>query len=63
MGKIEKFEDIKAWQKARQLVKEVYLVTEGERCKKDFALKEQLRKSAIPVLSNIAEGFARRTKR
>jgi four helix bundle protein len=63
MGKIEKFEDIKAWQKARELVREIYLVSEEEKFKKDFALKEQIRKSAISVVSNIAEGFARRTNK
>lgn len=63
MGKIEKFEDIEARQKARQLVQEIYLISETDKFKKDFALKEQIRKSAISVVSNIAEGFARRTNK
>lgn len=63
MGKIEKFEDIEAWQKARFLVKEIYLISEDDKFKKDFSLKEQLRKSVISVVSNIAEGFARRTNK
>lgn len=63
MAKIEKFEDIEAWKKARILVKEIYMISENENFKKDFALKDQIRRSAISVLSNIAEGFARRTNK
>lgn len=63
MSKIEKFEDIEAWKKGRELVKEIYLISEEGRFKKDFALKEQIRRSAISVVSNIAEGFARRTNK
>lgn len=67
MGKIERFEDIKAWQKARILVREIYKVsnaggaTSAEEFIHNFALKGQMRKSAISVVSNIAEGFARET--
>lgn len=63
MSKIDKFEDINAWQKARQLVKEIYTISDEDKFKKDFALKEQIRKSAISIGSNIAEGFARRTNK
>lgn len=63
MSKFEKFEDIEAWQKSRRLVKEVYEISNNEKFKRDFTLKEQIRRSAISVLSNIAEGFARRTKK
>lgn len=61
MAKIEKFEDIKAWQKARALVKKIYVISETGNLKRDFALREQMRRSAISVVSNIAEGYARRT--
>lgn len=63
MGRFKKFEDIEAWQKARALAKEIYNISENENFKKDFALREQIRKSAISVISNIAEGFARRTNK
>ncbi|MBO8130962.1 MAG: four helix bundle protein [Candidatus Marinimicrobia bacterium] len=63
MAKIEKFEDIEAWQKARSLVKEVYRVCGFERYKKDYNLIDQTRSSAISIIANIAEGYARRTNK
>jgi len=62
MSKIKTFEDIKAWQKARQLNIDIYRITNKDSFSKDFALKEQIRKSSISVLSNIAEGFERESK-
>ena len=60
--KIERFEDIQAWQKARQLVNEVYkITTENERFSKDYGLKDQLRRASVSIMSNIAEGFSRRS--
>lgn len=57
--KIERFEDIQVWQKSRQLVKGVYLATSGTQAfKQDFSLKDQIRRAAISVMSNIAEGYA-----
>ena len=63
MGKIEKFEDIVAWQKARILVKKVYGVCRVESYKKDYPLIDQTRRSAVSIMANIAEGFARRTNK
>ena len=63
MAKIERFEDLQAWQKARLLVKEVYGITDRPGFRRDFALRDQVRRSAISVSSNIAEGFARRTNK
>jgi four helix bundle protein len=60
MGKINRFEDIIAWQKARELNKLIYEATLSTPFVKDFALVNQIRKSSISVLSNIAEGFERR---
>ncbi len=59
MGRIERFEDLVAWQKARELTKEVYLVTEKGAFGKDFPLRDQIRRAALSVMSNIAEGFDR----
>lgn len=63
MAKIERFEDIIAWQKARDLVKEVYQVSSDGKFAKDYGLRDQLRRAAVSVMLNIAEGFARKTSR
>jgi four helix bundle protein len=57
---ITSFEDIIAWQKARELNKEVYLITNNELLARDFSLKDQIRRSSVSVMSNIAEGYERR---
>jgi four helix bundle protein len=59
MPKIERFEDIECWQKARTLTKSIYAVTLEGRFSKDFGLRDQLRRSSVSILSNIAEGFER----
>lgn len=61
MGTIEKFEDIEAWQKARELTNEVYKITTNNVFSKDFNLKEQIRRASISIMLNISEGFARET--
>ena len=61
MSKIEKFEDIQAWQRARELTKQIYEITKGTLFFKDFELKAQIRRSGVSIMANIAEGFARRT--
>ena len=57
MPLIKRFEDIQAWQEARTLTKMVYAFTGKEVFGKDFGLKDQIRRAAISVMSNIAEGF------
>ena len=59
MAKINKFEEIQAWQKARELVKEIYKASNNLNFNRDFGLREQIRKAAVSILSNIAEGFER----
>lgn len=63
MAKIERFEEIKAWQLGRVLVKDIYRLTQRERFSKDFGLRDQIRRAAISVVSNIAEGFERYTRK
>jgi four helix bundle protein len=58
-GKIEKFEDLIAWQKARELTKNIYKVTKEGKFSKDFALRDQIRRSSVSIMSNVAEGFER----
>ncbi len=57
--KIEKFEDLIAWQKARELTREVYKLTRQEPFCRDFGLSNQIQRSAVSAMSNIAEGFER----
>lgn len=59
MSRIEKFQDLEAWKKARELTKKIYEVSANESFRKDFALLNQIRRAAISVSSNIAEGFGR----
>ncbi len=59
MRQIRKFQDIKAWQKARELVREVYRITKKPDFSKDFQLRGQIRKAVISIPSNIAEGYNR----
>ena len=58
-NKVEKFEDLIAWQKARILTKEIYLITGKGEFAADFALAGQIRKASVSIMSNIAEGFER----
>lgn len=60
MAKIDRFEDIQAWQEARELTKTIYRVSGTGKWAKDFALRDQIRRAAISVMSNIAEGFDRK---
>jgi four helix bundle protein len=60
--KIESFEDLLVWQKGMEIVKQIYLISrEGELCR-DFALRDQLRRAAISIPTNIAEGFERASR-
>jgi four helix bundle protein len=59
MNKIEKFEDIIAWQKARQLTKEIYTLSRQNPFGKDFGLKDQIQRASVSTMSNIAEGYER----
>jgi len=61
MSKIETFRDLIAWQKAMTLAECVYDVTEGFPPRERFGLAFQMRKSAVSIPSNIAEGHRRRT--
>jgi len=60
MGSFKSFEEIVAWQKARELCKNVYAITYKDGFKKDFGLVDQIRRSSVSVMTNIAEGYDRR---
>jgi four helix bundle protein len=54
------FEEIQAWQKSRELVREIYKICQDGKLKKDFGLRDQICRAAVSSMSNIAEGFARK---
>jgi len=56
---VKNFEDLNVWKQARQLTQEVYRLTKTEKFRKDFGLRDQIRRATISVMSNIAEGFER----
>ena len=59
MGKVERFEDLIAWQKARELTKQIYFLTMKGPFSKDFGLRDQIRRASVSIMSNLAEGFDR----
>ena len=62
MKKIKIFEDLIAWQKARELTKEIYSVTTYGKFEKDFGLRNQIQRACVSIMSNIAEGFDRASR-
>jgi len=61
--KIQRFEDLIAWQKARELTQAIYEVTRRGAFAKDFGLSGQIQRAAVSIMSNIAEGFERGGRR
>jgi four helix bundle protein len=61
--KIESFEDLLVWQKGMEVVKQVYLISRQGELGRDFALRDQLRRAAISIPTNIAEGFERSSRK
>jgi four helix bundle protein len=62
MATFTRFEDIEAWQLARQLTSEIYALTRRKDFSSDFALRDQIRRAANSIMSNIAEGHESRTR-
>lgn len=61
MAKFSSFEEIKSWQKAHDVTLQIYQITSNDKFSKDFGLKDQIRRSAVSIMANIAEGHGRRT--
>ena len=61
--KINRFEDIEAWQLARELASEAYSICRSGELERDYGLKNQLSRAAVSVMANIAEGFGRKTNK
>lgn len=62
MPTITRFEEIEAWQTARELTKFIYSLTEEIKFSHDFGLKDQIRRASVSVMSNISEGFESQTQ-
>ncbi len=60
MGKVESFQQLDVWREAHQLVLAVYRITESFPSHERFGLVAQMRRAAVSIPANIAEGFKRR---
>ena len=61
--KIERFEDIEVWKLSREIISRIYRITETGNFCRDFELKRQIRRASISIMSNISEGFERRSNK
>ena len=59
MATFRNFEDMDAWQKARQLVNGIYGLSQRGAFSRDLGLRDQIRRASVSIMSNIAEGFER----
>lgn len=62
MASVERFEDLDVWKRARELANLIYAFSASGEFARDFGLKDQMRRSAVSVMSNIAEGFESQTQ-
>lgn len=61
--KIQRFEDAEVWRLARSYAKKVYTITENGPISGDYSFRDQLRRTAISIMANIAEGFERSSRK
>jgi len=59
MSKIERFEDIVAWQKAREMTRHIYSCSKSDEFAQDYGLRNQIQRASVSAMANIAEGFER----
>lgn len=59
---VQRFEDLQAWHKARELVVVIYAMTQEGAFARDFGLRDQIRRATVSIMSNLAEGFERGTR-
>ncbi len=62
MDKLMLYRDLIVWQKAMELVKETYILVKKLPKEETYALSDQMRRAAISIPSNIAEGYGRKSK-
>lgn len=61
MSKFSSFEEIKAWQKAHEITLKIYKITTNDKFAKDYGLRDQIQRSSVSIMANIAEGHGRRS--
>ena len=61
MARIEQFEDLEVWKLARKLTGKIYSLSRAGAFAKDFGFRDQICRAAVSIVSNIAEGFERRS--
>ena len=60
MSSVKTFEDLRIWQEARGLVKEIYSIFGVSRpAEKDYSFRDQVQRASVSIMNNIAEGFER----
>lgn len=59
MPTVKNFEELDCWKESRKLVHQVYKLTKKPRFRKDFGLRDQIQRSSVSAMTNIAEGFGR----
>ncbi|MFT3892236.1 MAG: four helix bundle protein [Anaerolineales bacterium] len=62
MSTAKRFEDLEVWQKAKELTNLIYRVSLSGAFSRDFGLRDQMRRAAVSIMSNIAEGFESQTQ-
>jgi len=63
MAVYRNFEELPIWEEAKELAVQIYKMTQEGRLKRDYGLSDQIRRTAISISSNIAEGFDRSSRR
>ena len=63
MARFERFEDMEIWQKARGITRTIYFHSQQGGFTRDFGFRDQIRRAAVSIMSNIAEGFERGTNK
>ena len=61
MATVENFEDLEVWQLARKLVVKIYELARKDEFAKDYGFRNQICRASVSIVSNIAEGFERRS--
>lgn len=61
MKTVNRFQDLQVWQRARELTKLIYRLTKTTKFNQDIRLKFQMRDASVSIMSNIAEGFSRKS--